>query len=391
MENQSFELENQITSLEMLIGTVEIMDDNISSDYTDTEKKLINQNIGNALDAINYKEKLITVESNSFTVSKEGILDAITYGVSRIGKRIAATIKDDIDRLEYFLTFCELQSNLLNELRYKIDGIPNGHHRISVPTTKYVRYGADQYIDSLSSYLNAYDEVIKVMNEVNMELGVTLKDDFAQSLKTLISPITGYDKEYMVMYKRLESLIITIRNATQAKSYNSDEEYHEFRSKTYLGLSHFEFKTPQEKYIKPQDVDVARRNHKHFYAALWRENKFETDLTNRNVEWEDINKEDIKRLVDITQSAISKYDKLSDVKSKLSVYGAAMVFRDAIVSAVLPIYWWKALLGNYRIMVRTSTILANMTAGCFNFTRGNIDKCLQIIEKATEIRANVSD
>jgi hypothetical protein len=321
---------------------------------------------------------ILSLESRN--IAQEGIGDII----KSIGQRVSAEFKDSIDRIEYFYTIFQLEKEKSLKARQALSRMDSKEERnVFLPATKFTMYGDKKVVSFIEEYSKQAQIAVNALSAVNNNLTVFLEDDFMKSWKNLVSPIIGYDKVYMEYFNNLRSLLTTLEKATHCQK-SVTEQKTEYISMSYLGLSHFEFKLPNEKTYDINDPDSCRKVHQHFWASLWREEKFETKLFKDRVAFYSVNKKQIEQLLNELDSLIDSYDGLLGLKQKLSHTFSSFIASDNMQAPALG----AALLSNYRIMSRTAWLLNYLTGNCFAYSRGLSNHMLHVATEFVDAKPN---
>lgn len=96
-------------------------------------------------------------------------------------------------------------------------------------------------------------------------------------------------------------------------------------------------------------------------------------------------KKDVEVLLDEMDTYINACKRFNTFVNRFSTIGARSVVNDAIITLATlnPILiGFKYILSSYRLMLKSSLIINNTSASAFNYSRGNIKKCLEVCETA---------
>lgn len=212
--------------------------------------------------------------------------------------------------------------------------------------------------------------------------GKFTKDDFFSSIKTLLSPITGYNDNFIKMFKSLEHLIMGSTKLPTVKKINSTPESSTYVSEVLLGLSSLEIDTPLSGSYKLDNVDSLKEQYENFYMTVVRKDKFGLPIFSDHVLFKDVDVDYLIKVLDAVDDTIAASREYNTIITRLSRYGAENIFIEAIMSLPFVVNLFiKYLLASYRLMLRSSIIIYNTSASSFNFSRGNTAKALNIVEQ----------
>lgn len=330
----------------------------------------------------------------SYKVSKEDISEAVIDGVTYLGKRIAAEFKDYFDKLETTFTFFEMQSNDVLKIKKQLSNVSKNEQRdVVVDGTKYFYYGDKKQVKNTNEFKKEFKKIHTVLSSVNSELCRFLENDFLRSWKNLVSPIIGYDKIYMEYFSSLRDLMVTLESKSRNESSsNKSEEVIHYETSTYLGMSHFEYKLPNPNSYKLEWPETCRKTHKHFWAALWREDKFELKLFTNKVDLGKTNKNDVEEILEVIEKTIASYREMLSLKNKLSFIFTGFNMMSAVKIGLMSIV--KVMLSNYRIMVRSSWMLNYFVGNMLAYTRGSISSgltfCKDFLKAHPDLKSRIS-
>jgi hypothetical protein len=363
--------------------------------------------------ATNSKAVLPALENyNDSSIALEGIMDVVKDGFSNVTQNIGGIIKKELDILEYMFTFYEAQYGDLQDLRQAIKDKSFTKATAEVKDSKYLRYGLNgDLVTSGQDYMKRYHETMNTMEVFNREIERFQRDDFMASVKTLVSPITGYDEQFMKMYDNLNTLVLNVKKGCKLHKSGYSFGADVFKSDMLLGLSYIECTdTPLsiEDRSKFQNVKDSLGK---MSMSVVRYDKFTINMFKDWVELEGFTKHDLLSLIDISMKNIDSYKGMMDLKNKLSSLGGGSMLSGLVLGNILPspgvvpgawahvvsfvttgfsgkttglaiFMLAKLVLANYRALLISSHVIYNCNASGFNFARGNIDCCKNVIKKA---------
>lgn len=319
---------------------------------------------------------------NNPNIALENVIDNIKDSLTLVGSHIGHYFKKELDHLEAFYTFFQMQSNKILDLKRKLNTKSFKNVSISIDGSKYLQYDDYQNVKDFHDYYNQFVKMAMFTRDFNKLSAEFVKKDLMSSFKTLVSPITGYDDNYREMF---ESTMNLCNNASKLHGVNKIGEtgkHIDFHSDTFLGMSHLEVKIAKKDTFDMKYTDSLKSVVNNYYMTFVREDKFQIETFKRNVILDNVNSNDLHKLLDRAEEMIESYEQGLALRNKLSNIGATHVITDAVFSAVYPLRWWVFLLASYRLLVRNSMIIYNTQDSAIVFSRGNIGKLMAITERA---------
>ena len=338
----------------------------------------------------------------------ESITETLKSSVKLISRNIGNVLKKEADNIQYLITLIDLQDNKLKKLKGRLNSVKTSNKKISflVRMSKNTRYGEDmKNISGSGEYLSKYKDASNFSIAVLNDVRIFTESDLFSTIKTLVSPITGYSNNFKKMFMNLYGLLENIiKNKEINKSRNKSFNYDTYESNTMLGLSHIEIKIPIKNSFSKENIESMFSEYNNLYMTFVRDDKFSTMMSSDSCLFKDVDKKYINDLLSITENNINECKKFNTISSKLSTSGAALVLVDLAVSLknLIPLAEGagttmvlnkvgvsmvadlaiKSFLSSYKLMLRTSIVIHNTTSSSFNFTRGNTAKALSICESA---------
>lgn len=312
-------------------------------------------------------------------IACEGLLDVIIRSLHAIAQSLVQSIRSYVDQVQASWVMFELQSNKLNSIKKNLTG--QVKPEVKVKKGKYLMYGKGHMVKDIPEYTKHYVEAMGDMKQLLTLVAVLQEKDFMQSLKTLISPITGYNKKFMEMFKTFYKFLQGVRDIT---FYRPGVIPGRYVSDSYLGLSHIMVSQP-DTIVNDDNIQMCKRVFDEFEVAFVRDSKFEIETLHSSVVLSGVNVNDVHKLITSTEEVILAYKRLMTLTNRLSNLGARNMAFDYAMTTIdsRGIASAKLLLDNYRLLAKTSVVISNTTNTAFNFTRGNIAKCLEILSKVS--------
>ena len=319
-------------------------------------------------------------------ISLEELDDVIKNALSGVLNSLGNLIKKEIDYTQASWTLIQFQNNRSDRLRARLNNITtNRSVSFNVLATKNTRYGNTVTVRDAKDYLKQFKETASFTSDLLSNVGKLAKGDLFSSLKTLVSPITGYDKNFKNMFVALSECINKATKLKGLKLIGTIDEVSEYHSDVKLGMSHLEINIPKASNYDTTNVSSMRLVYEDFYMTFVRDEKFRVPFTGKHILFDNVDKHYVEQLLDAADVSIMASRNFNTLVRMLSTDGARMVVGDAVVtiltlnilSGIL-----KLMLSNYRLMLRTSMVIYNTNSSTFNFTRGNTAKALSICESA---------
>jgi hypothetical protein len=324
-------------------------------------------------------------DNSTEIVTTEELGEVISGAIKTVGSSLGNVIKKMVDNAQANFVFIQFQNRKSASLRVRLNELKSYKSKASfnVRVTKNCRVGSegkavtgkDEYLKELKTASNFSTGLLRLT-------GKFTKDDFLSSIKTLISPATGYNDNFVKMFKSLEHLILGSIKLPSVKKINSTPESNFYMSDVLLGLSSLEIDTPLNGSYKLDNVDSLKQQYENFYMTVVRKDKFGLPIFSDHVLFKDVDVDYLIKILDTVDDTIVASREYNTLITHLSRYGTYSVFADAILTIpILAGLLIKYLLASYRLMLRSSIIIHNTSASSFNFSRGNTAKALNIVEQ----------
>ena len=116
--------------------------------------------------------------------------------------------------------------------------------------------------------------------------------------------------------------------------------------------------------------------------AIWKnrcKDKFTTGISFTKITFNDVDVNYIEKLIAMCNESIKECLTFNTFINKLTVAGSSVTNDRSMSWVGLAMY---ILIANYRLALRSSSIVYTTAASSFNFSRGNISKALSIAEQA---------
>lgn len=343
---------------------------------------------------------LITLEGyNEGTVSLESTENAVFAVVKSIFKHLGYVFKALAGWAQTSTTFFNFEGQRINSLRTRLNKLnKNTKVTFSVRESKYFRYGDNgklvtSFADYKNQYISSMNDVIKLVDAVS----VFEDKNLFQSLKTLVSPITGYEDKFIEMFNDLDDFFDKVSSITKikkTKSFLGFDNSVNLESEVYLGMSHILLARPKKETFKKDDFKSCRSVMNFFGLSFIRNDKFELPIFNSKVTFENVTVKDILEILDCSEKVNKAYIKQVSIANKLSAFGDFHVIINwftraysggfalgmgAVAPAVLILL--PFFLANYRLLTYTSMILFNNSKESFLFSKGNVKNANIVAEE----------
>lgn len=316
------------------------------------------------------------------TLAQEAVRDSSASTVSAVAEWLTRRFKNNVDGMQALVLLFQRQSAQAESLRRKLGGMNIGKNGTThAKITKYLRHNNGELVKDFPEYLKLFTQMSEFMQVFNRKVQDFSSNDFTQSVKVLVSPLTGYDEKYEELFENLSDFVKTIAKLPAMKKVYSGEKYEDWDSPVFIGMSHVEVRIPEPGSYTEGRLRQMRGVHKHFACELVRDHKFgmgggRHDLTG-------VDQRGLESLLKECESLIDSYDGMLNIFQKLSsILGSQWVLHDAMTKIPFPIQWWVAFMSNYRLLVRSSAVLFACASGAQNFSRGNIHTALSLVENA---------
>ena len=372
--------------LEHLINTVEILKNKSQVSQDDLALVRICKEMAVIGTTSSIDQLLPSMESWSDSkISVESVSDDIKTSIKKIIKYIGYIYKNELDRIEMGYRYFELQSLVLARVKKQIEASDKTSFTIRVKNSKYLRYDDNVIVKDIATYIHKLEEVSEFCITYNSAGAELMHGDLLKSWKNLASvflmPLL-YDKVYMEYFNLLKNFVERVSSISSFNIVEHDSDIQILESPVYLGMSRCELSMPLHNTYSMGSVDSCRKVHKHFNINFLREEKLEITPLNETITFENVTKKELLKILSITDNIIKSYRKHLHPIVRISKYSNIIVISDAVWTAVIPFQWWKALLSNYRIMVRLSLIAFGMMDTSVIYSRGIAAKALQLVRVA---------
>lgn len=317
---------------------------------------------------------------NNGTIAQEAIGKDIMDSLQAVGAALKNAFNALVDTIQSILVFYTSQGNVIRNLREEVKKMPSGTLSVKVKPTKYLKYGEDKkLVTTASEYVAEYEKMAHDLSLVIDALVDFQENDFFQSVKVFLSPVTGYEEKYQEILGYIEDLFNQVSKISHFKEKKIVGATY-YRSDTYLGLSHIAIGKPntthKEGFFNTK-IDK--------YAMVFaRDEKYEIGSTQKITL--DMDKEVALRLLAASERLVKSYRKFTRVSQKLgqlgSLFNLTLMLKNAGQNPEGNLL--LLLLKNYRAILKTSGIITLMVGSSFNFSRGNVAKCNELIENFTD-------
>lgn len=318
---------------------------------------------------------------SSVDIATERLESTLSSSIGRYVNMIGNWIKTNDSHLQYFFTLFERQAQSLSEETYRIKKLGN-KITVSASNSKYMKYGEIKQIETSSEYLSEYNKMADIVIpfiKYSKEYG---EKDLFSSFKTLVSPITGYSENFWRMYKEIDKFVMRVKDLKNIKEIIKNKEYSEYSSGSLIGLSRLNITLPT---IKPENIDdikLARRVVSELNVKFFRDSKYDLSrFVSGKTTLENMDRSAFLNLHEKSLEIIDGYKSMMSFSNRLSAYGANMSKNNAMAYAsngfILPF-----ILSNYRMLLKSSSIVLNTTADLFTYSRGNVAKLIELSKSA---------
>ena len=319
-------------------------------------------------------------------VATEGLGDVLGKAIWAIQRSIGITFKNYVDNIQFSYSYFNLQQYKVKSLKDRLEHIKHnvGNAKVSfnVRSSKYTRFGG-AYKNYHSDFINVKDskqylDEFTLANNLNKEVlnkvGEFTSNSLFNTIKALAASITNDEKHFRNKFKELEELFDSCIKIKSVREYESSV----YTSNILLGLSYLYVNYPKNNYEKDNLVDM-KKIVRNFDMKMIREDKFTSGISFTKVMFDDVDTNYVDKLIKMCDESIKECLAFNTFVNKLATAGAS-VNNDRSMSYVgIAMYF---LIANYRLALRSSSIVYTTAASSFNFTRGNLGKCLSICEQA---------
>lgn len=318
---------------------------------------------------------------DSANIAIERLESTLSTSIGRYINMIGNYFKTSDSHMQYFFTLFERQAVALSEETYRIKKL-NNKITVTASNSKYMKYGEVKQIESSSEYLFEYNKMADIVIpflKYSQEYG---EKDLFSSLKTLVSPITGYSENFWRMYKEIDKFVTRVKALKNIKETIKNKEYSEYSSGSLIGLSRLNITIPTVMPDNIGDVRIARKVISELNVKFFRDSKYDLNrFVSGRTTLENMDRNGFLNLHEKSLEIIDGYKKMMSFSNRLSAYGASSVKVDGVAKitggAFLPF-----ILSNYRMLLKSSSIVLNTTADLFTYSRGNVAKLIELSKSA---------
>lgn len=333
---------------------------------------------------------------NEGNISMEGIIHTLLKAISYTATNIGVYLKNSVDASQYTFSLFNLQQHEIKTLRKRLDSIKNTIKdkkvNVNVYMTKNTRIGSpvrdtENFEEYLKEFKIAGDFSLTLLDKV----GKFTRDNLFNNLKALASIVKGYDEHFITTFTDMHNLIETCVKLKSVHKVKSKDNVDKFESQPLLGLSHLKASMPNDKAYTKGNMNEMKKVIDDFDLYMIRDDKFSTGISISKKQFTDITYKEVDELMLICDDMIQECLRFNTLISKVIV-NLSVVFNDKYVSlfvnggsgivANFGNLVIGAILANYKIAQRSSSLVCNTSASTYNFTRGNVAKALTILDDA---------
>lgn len=328
---------------------------------------------------------------NDSNLAIESISETIGNGLKGTARSIGNVIKKIADEAQGNYTLIQFQDNRSESLRKRLNDLKSkGKAKpvsITVGVNKNLRYGHNgTTVKTIDDYIKHLTVAKDMSTHILEHTTKFAEDDLFSSLKTFISPLTGYDKNFKKMFLQFSDYAITLSKLKGMVKDSSDAiDGDEYISDVLLGLSHLEVSVANSRNYTTSDIDSMKTEYGNFYVTFVRNDKFSTTTFNSDIDLDNVTIKHLETLLDLADEQIKATRRFNTLSVYLSKLGAGNVFGSQIANILtLDVLTGilQLMLASYRLMLRMSVSLYNTGNSVFNYTRGNTGKVLSIVDQA---------
>lgn len=320
----------------------------------------------------------------------ESISETIGDGLKGVARSLGNIIKKTADDIQCSITLIQFQDSKSESLRARLNELKSKGKispvSVTVGVNKNLRYGYNGVtIKTIDDYIKHLTVAKDLSTQIVDHTTKFAEDDLFSSIKTFISPLTGYDKNFKKMFIQFSDYAIALSKLKgMVKDSGNAINGIEYVSDVLLGLSHLEVSVANPNNYTTSDIDSMKTEYSNFYVTFVRNDKFSATAFNSDVELDNVTIKHLEMLLDIADEQIKSTRRFNTIAVYLSKYGAGNVFRAQIVTILslnILLGVVQLLLASYRLMLRMSVSLYNTGNSVFNYTRGNTSKALSIVNQ----------
>ena len=319
-------------------------------------------------------------------VATEGLGDVLGKAIWAIQRSIGIIFKNYADNIQFSYSYFNLQQYKVQSLKERLVRVKHqvGNTKVSfnVRSSKYTRFGGT-YKDYHNDFRNVKDskqylDEFTLANDLNKEvlnkIGKFTSNSLFNTIKALAATLSNNEEHFKEKFKELEELFDDCLKIKGIKEYQPSI----YTSNILLGLSYLSIIYPKGNYDKDSIRDM-KKVVSNFDMKMIREDKFTTGISFTKITFNDVDVNYIEKLIAMCNESIKECLTFNTFINKLTVAGSSVTNDRSMSWVGLAMY---ILIANYRLALRSSSIVYTTAASSFNFSRGNISKALSIAEQA---------
>lgn len=308
--------------------------------------------------------------------------------VGKIVEHIGQTMQKTLEQFHYNLQFLSFQGSRIRNLKHRVKDFDNREtYSISIPVSKYMRYGYDMSVPtSGKEYLAAFRDMVQQLSAMATVIKPLADDDVGAFIKNLWKLISGQIDQHMV--DRTQALIgYAEQLVTKGKlrRHSSSNKYIEtYVGDMILGGVQITATLPGEREVSTEDVRTAMDSLRNTTMYVYRKDKVRISTAADGRVRLTFTGAELKELYDLCEGLYDQIDGLLSLATKWSASMSNSPMSASLRERDTENYDYPngALLRNFRVIAKYNSVIYDSVASTLNVGMGNIKKALSIIEDA---------
>lgn len=319
--------------------------------------------------------------SDQPVLAMEAAENSVSQAALKIGTIMKSALAGLAGDLALMVNFLDFQKHKLDALKLKVAQM-EGKVTLTIPNSIYMCYGDNEVVKTPEEYLNRLKDTAATLNIFMSAQGRFVRNDLGNSLAMLFKFLSN-DK-FKKDFSRIVQLIEAMDKVPGMKTTQKFPSGMVGRmSDTKLGMYRILLVKMQESDYNMDDVSELKRVVGSFDFIAIRE-KFKSDK--QPIVFENVDKKFALAILEEAIQLNQNYRYYCRLANKVSTFGSFFVTQDMFNKAIsAPVSMGVSLIpflfANYRLLVKTSVLIAKNTGICFSLSKGHTKKIISILKQ----------